>query len=286
MSRAIIRFTIRRGEVKIAAISDLHLDINKDYPVLDVLKEEVEKENADYLIIAGDIYEDFRNVIGEMRMLENGASFRVLYVPGNHDLWSPEPHKYKVDYIYSSFCDDERCLSGKYVIDRDVAFIGDVGWYDHSFGNHERFSDEMFAKMYYMGRTWQDSIKNPWTRDNMKRCDMQLDALSCALDMVRGKKVVAVTHMLPIREFTVLDARPEWEYFNAFLGSEKLGELFENKSVSYSISGHVHYRKEIEKNGVHYICPCLGYKSEWKFAKGHEEDLTYHIQSSLRCFEL
>lgn len=272
--------------MRIAAISDLHLDINRDYPVLDRLKEMVEKEGASYLLIAGDIYEDFRMIIREMKALENRSSFKVLYVPGNHDLWSPDPHAFDVDYIYSAFRDDERCLSGKCVIDNDVAFIGDVGWYDYSFGNHHRFSSEMFEKMSYMGRTWQDSIKNPWTIDNIRRCDIQLEAISSSLDKASGRKIVAVTHMLPIREFTVLDARPEWEYFNAFLGTEKLGRLFEERKVSYSISGHVHYRKEEKKNGVDYICPCLGYKSEWKSAKGHEMDLDYHIKASLRCFDL
>ena len=140
--------------------------------------------------------------------------------------------------------------------------------------------------MTYSGRTWQDALKNPWTRDNRRKCQAQLESLEEKLEKEKGKKIITVTHMLPIRDFTVLDARPEWEYFNAFLGSSRFGELFEKHGVSFSISGHVHYRKEVERNGVSYICPCLGYYSEWSFAKGHERDLAYHLRSSLRCFEI
>lgn len=272
--------------MRIAAISDLHIDINRDYPVLECLRDEVERSGASCLIIAGDISEDFRIVKDKMRALEDSASFSVLYVPGNHDLWSPEPSKFKIDYIYSSYRDDERCLSGKSVTLNGVTFIGDVGWYDYSFGNHERFCDEMFEKMTYSGRTWQDALRNPWTRDNRRKCQEQLESLEEKLEKAKGKKIVAVTHMLPIRDFTVLDARPEWEYFNAFLGSSRFGELFEKHGVSFSISGHVHYRREVERNGVSYICPCLGYYSEWRFAKGHERELTYHLRSSLRYFEI
>ena len=272
--------------MKIAAVSDLHLDINRNYPVLKLLRDEVEQSGASYLLVAGDITEDFHLASATMKELDENSSFSVLYVPGNHDLWSPEPSRYKIDYIYSFFNDDERCLSGKEMVDGDVAFIGDVGWYDYSFGNHLRFTDDMFEKMSYMGRTWQDGIKNPWTRDNRRRCSLQLDSIENSLKRVKDKKIITVTHMLPIRDFTVRDARPEWEYFNAFLGSTSFGKMFEDNKVCYSISGHVHYRKEVEKSGVNYICPCLGYYSEWKFAKGHETDLLYHIRASLRYFEI
>ena len=272
--------------MKIAVISDLHFDINRSYNVFEELKKEIEKSGSDYLLIAGDIYEDFRVVSERMRKLDTSSSFSVLYVPGNHDLWSPEPSRFKIDYIYSFYADDERCLSSKSVVDGDVAFVGDVAWYDYSFGNRERFTDEMFDKMSYMGRTWQDGIKNPWTMENKAVCEAQLEAIENTLKKVKGKKIIALTHMLPIKEFTVLDARPEWEYFNAFLGSEKLGVLFEKYNVSYSISGHVHYRKEVQKNGVHYICPCLGYHSEWRFAKGHEDELNCHLKDSIKYIEI
>ncbi len=273
--------------MKIAAISDIHLDINKDYDVLGAIRSEVESTGSDVLIVAGDIAEDFRVVQKSMEDLERTSSFRLLYVPGNHDLWSPDMDKYSTDYIYASYMGDERCLSGKTAEQGDVAFIGDVGWFDYSFGNHERFTDDSFDSMSYMGRTWQDKIHSSWTENNKAACALQLRSIEASIAKAGKKKIVAVTHMLPVREFTVLDARPEWEFFNAFLGSEKLGCLFEEKGVSVSVSGHVHYRKEIVKNGIRYICPCLGYESEWKgYSEEHANDVLYHVRDSLKYFEL
>ncbi len=270
--------------MKIAAISDLHLDINRDFDVLGKLVEILNGVSAGMLLAAGDISEDFRKTVRVMEEFEKMSGIRTFYVPGNHDLWSPDPHNYRVDYIYSAFKDDERCLSGKVIEEDGFSIIGDVGWYDYSFGNHERFSLEMFDRMSYMNRTWQDAYKNPWTRDNIRQNEIMLSSIENALKKAGSRNIIAVTHMLPIREFTVLDARPEWEYFNAFLGSEKLGQLFEKYSVRYSVSGHVHYRKEMMKNGISYICPCLGYHSEWRYAEGHEDDLEYHLRDALRIF--
>ena len=74
-----------------------------------------------------------------------------------------------------------------------------------------------------------------------------------------------VTHMLPIREFTVPVPNETWDYFNAFLGSSALGDLLLGyPDVKYSVCGHVHYRKEVEKEGRRFLCQCLGYSTEWQ----------------------
>ena len=28
--------------------------------------------------------------------------------------------------------------------------------------------------------------------------------------------------------------------------------------------GHVHFRKNLIENNIHYICPCLGYPRQWR----------------------
>jgi hypothetical protein len=71
--------------------------------------------------------------------------------------------------------------------------------------------------------------------------------------------------MLPIEEFTVPVPNETWDYFNAFLGSRALGDfLLSRPEVKYSVSGHVHYRKQVEKAGKTFICQCLGYSTEWQ----------------------
>jgi hypothetical protein len=69
--------------------------------------------------------------------------------------------------------------------------------------------------------------------------------------------------VLPIMDFTVQPPDSLWQYLNAFLGSKQYGELALNYSVKYSISGHVHYRKQITVENTTFICNCLNYAGQW-----------------------
>ncbi|MFV0412999.1 MAG: hypothetical protein ACK5L3_06960 [Oscillospiraceae bacterium] len=58
----------------------------------------------------------------------------------------------------------------------------------------------------------------------------------------RGKRLIAVTRMVGHPAFVVPETRPNWDYFNAFLGSARYGPLYQKYEVEYAIIGHVHFR--------------------------------------------
>ncbi|MBQ8638633.1 MAG: metallophosphoesterase [Lachnospiraceae bacterium] len=281
--------------MKFAVISDLHLDINKEYPVLDRLAEMAAAGRADGILIAGDITEHVSESISAMEQLEQKSGCRVFYVPGNHDLWSGDFSQLTTEEIYARYEADPRCLTGKPQIlqgkDGVFALIGDVGWYDYSFAN-PRFSETELEQMNRDGRTWQDKLKNQWTADNLQRMKIQSGKLEMRLAQIRSRygtdlPVIVMTHMIPVREFCVPEERTMWQYFNAYLGSAHLGELFERYRVSYSISGHVHYRKEAIHGATRYLCPCLGYHSEWKlYNEAHGTDLDWQLINTLHWIEI
>lgn len=35
--------------------------------------------------------------------------------------------------------------------------------------------------------------------------------------------------------------------------------------------GHVHFRKSLVENNITFLCPCLGYKREWRTADIYAE---------------
>ena len=78
--------------MKFAVISDLHLDINKEYPVLDRLAEMAAAVRADGILIAGDITEHVSESISAMEQLEQlGACLIGLEELGDfYDLPEPE----------------------------------------------------------------------------------------------------------------------------------------------------------------------------------------------------
>lgn len=275
--------------MKIALISDIHIDINKDYPVLETVAEAAVLKGADVLVIAGDISETPENTIAAMEQLEHLSGCQVYYVPGNHDMWNKNCPSAKTEDIYAGYVQDARCLSGKHVLlekgDVKLALTGDIGWYDYSMAS-PGYSQELLDGMSVGGRTWQDKFFNQWTADNKGQMMISLNQLEQQLAACGDARVMVVTHMLPVREFCVSTAKKDWSFFNAFLGSTALEDLYKRYAVRYAVCGHVHHRSEMEKDGIRHICPCLGYYSEWPMFGLEDDSLKKHVENAMYVLEI
>ncbi len=279
--------------MKIAVISDLHIDINEKFPVIDCLASYLKKHRADVLLVAGDICENAVYVKEAMEELEKQSGSRVLYVPGNHDMWSEHLEEVSTDEIYQIYKEDPRCLCDHPIVlkgeNGPFVVIGDIGWYDYSFASKE-YGFEELETMEHEGRIWQDRLKNQWTVDNKGCLEQMLNHLEKQLKEYIDYPAVVVTHMLPIKEFCVPEEREMWKFFNAFLGSEELEKLYNQYHVAYAVCGHVHYRKALKKEDTMYLCPCLGYHTEWEQAQqgneGHGEDLEWQIEHSVQWIDM
>lgn len=273
--------------MKTVFLSDLHVDINKDYNVPGVFSAYLKAQNAALAVIAGDVSENQEETLRTLEEIEQRAGVRVLFVPGNHDLWGKTDGT-DIRQIYARYEENEHCLCGKDAVFGELAFVGDAGWYDYSFGN-SRYTSADFDRMELHGRTWQDKLRNDWTKDNIGRSEWMTDRLRRRMEALPGKRLVLVTHMLPVREFTVPEERPDWDYFNAFLGSEKLGELCVSQGVEISVCGHVHYRKSFRRDGVYWMCRCLNYESEWQRQEGEllrEDICRRQVEEAAEVLEL
>ena len=118
--------------------------------------------------------------------------------------------------------------------------------------------------MQYEEIVWQDRINAVWDRTTLEMHRYFIKKLEDQLYQYRDRKVIVVTHVLPIKDFTVQPPDEMWKYMNAFLGSGEYGELIlKYPNVRYAVSGHVHYRKRVKIKSTEFICNCLGYRSEW-----------------------
>lgn len=271
--------------MRTAVISDIHIDINEEYDVIAGIAEYVRKNAVGLLLIAGDITSNPEKTIESVQKLESFCRVKVLYVPGNHDMWNQDSSYESNDKIYEMFLEDEHCLSGKVYETDNYVIIGDIAWYDYSFGNQERFDKQDFEKMTYEGRTWQDSLFNTWSRNNEVRCEWFCQQLDKRIreSKPKKKKIVLMTHMISHKAFAVPeDVNPIWSYFNAFLGSRKLTELCVENGVQYSICGHVHYRNTFTENQVTWMCRCLNYHTEWL----GDKDVRKQIEDAMEIIEL
>jgi putative phosphoesterase len=253
--------------VKIGVLSDIHVDMNDSEggDVTGALCHTIETDNIELFICAGDVADDFRRTIETIEEISACTGRRCLFVPGNHDIWVEYHPEMNSEQIYGALEELPDNLTASPIhLNEDWIAIGDLGWYDYSFGGAEYSKDE-FDRMRFGDRVWQDGIKAVWNRDTVAQHRHFHDKLKRQLEEHTDEKIIFVTHVLPIRDFTVLQPNEEWNYLNAFLGSEEYGELIERYgNVKYAISGHVHYRKTKRIGETEHICCCLGYVDQWK----------------------
>ncbi|WP_201319032.1 metallophosphoesterase [Paenibacillus sp. EPM92] len=265
--------------MRIGILSDLHVDKNNDDEfgtVQEALCSAASATNTDLLIVAGDISNNYVQTLNVLEEIEERAGIPCLFVPGNHDIWNLEHPELSSAYIYEELQRHERNLSkGAYAINDEWIVLGDTGWYDFSYGS-ERFEPEQFRAMTYGNRTWKDKLYVNWGSTPEQITDHFYDKLQKQLEACGGKKVILVTHVVNHDQFTVPMPHKDWDYFNAFLGSERYQELIRSysRSVKYAVCGHVHYRKKISIGSTQFICNCLGDKKEWLHSKRAYEEVS------------
>lgn len=255
--------------MKIGILSDIHTDINysEGDRVTPALVREIEQNDIDVMLIAGDLASDYTISASVVQTLRRESGIPVLFTPGNHDIWNENHPDLDSWTIYNRLMEIPGNLAaGPVDIDERWTVVGDLGWFDYSLGG-DSFSKEELSLMKYGGREWQDHIYAVWGRAPEEMHRFFYNKLVGSLETLRNRQVILATHMLPSREFTVGDDHPQaelWTYFNAFLGSEDYGSLADTyPQIKVSISGHVHYRKRFSRNGTLFLCNCLGYTSEW-----------------------
>ena len=251
--------------MKIGILSDIHVDLEHCGPqkVLEGIVAAIKKSAADVMIIAGDVANDFEITLRTLDDIEKASGVRCLFVPGNHDIWNENhPDKTAWDIYGALETFSGNLANGPVELKEGWMIIGDLGWYDYTFGS-QQYSIEEFDRMKIKDRLWQDKVKAVWQKPTLDMHRHFLTKLEKQLDDCRSSNIILVTHVLPIVDFTVQPPDDMWQYLNAFLGSVQYGELALKYSVKYAISGHVHYRKQIRYENTTFICNCLNYASQW-----------------------
>ncbi|MBW2633972.1 MAG: metallophosphoesterase family protein [Deltaproteobacteria bacterium] len=251
--------------MRIGILSDIHVDINLEAgsPVMDGLKSAITAKGLDKMIIAGDMASDYELTLACLHELEDATGVACLFVPGNHDIWNechPDITAWDAYDQLKSFTGN--LANGPRRLDGDWVAIGDIGWYDYSFGSPE-FSTEEFDRMKIDGRLWQDKVKAVWGCPTIEMHRYFFEKLEKQLQAHRNRKIILVLHVLPLQYFTVPEPNRMWSYLNAFLGSAQYGELALEYDVRYVLCGHVHYRKQTRIHNTEFICNCLNYSDQW-----------------------
>lgn len=262
-----------KKNMRVGIISDLHVDENEKAgkPVVETLLRVIGNSGVDAVLIAGDVSNDYRETLAFFNTIERESGISCYHVPGNHDLWNEaHPHKNAWDIYHELLSFKGNLANGPVELPGGWVLLGDVGWYDYSFGGKE-ISREEFDKMQFEGRIWQDKIKAIWDRSTLEMHQYFLDKLEAQLKRWQHHKLILMTHVVPHPAFTVQKPNAMWRYLNAFLGSTAYGSLAQQYQVEYAVFGHVHYRMTKTIDGTTYACRCLGTYDEWDYFHGKTE---------------
>ncbi len=227
------RQPIENTPVRIAFISDLHFDHNAG--LLPVLADRLRSAPVDALVLGGDLFSGFSRLATTLKRL-NEVVPRVLYLPGNHDLWVTDTNGLLDSrQLYEAVLPRVVHHSGAHylglspVYDGPVAIVGVTGWYEDFPGGQLTTPDAVCC-------VW------PGFEKPKEVLEWQLELLEQQLEEAssRADRIFVVTHTASfVRLITPSIHEDLWPY----VGSDRLGDLiYRYPKVVYTTSGHVHAR--------------------------------------------
>lgn len=251
--------------------SDLHYGHN---PVgdraVEALARHVVDSPVDALLLGGDIAKNRDSTEACLALFE-GFSGARLAVPGNHDIWMPGWERAGTSWdIHNHFLPGVFRERGFHPLHLEplevdeVTFVGSMGWYDYSFRDEEigiplscyRKKTPPWARH----AIWSDArfASFPQTDEALTRKLVGL--LGGQLQEARSDTVVALVHHVVTKKLLVHPRErvpKKWRFANAFLGSERLGDVLAgDPRVEQIFCGHIHLPMHAVKGGAR--CTTVG----------------------------
>lgn len=237
--------------MRIFASSDLHTDFKENWLLLEQLSNSLYQN--DVLIVAGDIAHNLSLVKRTLELLRSKFK-RVLYVPGNHELWVKGESLDSLEK-FSSILDlcKEIDVETRPLELSSCAIVPLFSWYEASF-------DLEIDKKEVL-KNWSDFYFCQWPKDLKSIAsyflDLNQDRLKCY-----SKPVISFSHFLPRQE--LLPGR-EWLKFKALpqvSGCLAIDKQIRQINSTVHVFGHSHINWDVTIKGVRYIQNALSYPRE------------------------
>lgn len=263
--------------MKIAVLSDIHIDYNKKYEVTRNLIEFLGENDCSSIIIAGDISSDYKETEKFLDKMSE-ESISTYFVLGNHDYWNKEISFFETIRHFIEYTKDNRFtkyLDVRFFKAGESVIVGNSGWYDYSF-RPAYVSIKEADKMRHAGGTWPDKRFIDYGGfSNIKIANILLKdlKLQMTVPIQQNKNIISVTHIVPDSRFATFVGDDSYDYCTSFFGNTSIGEYYkETPEIKTIIFGHTHTPFDITIAEQRYICSPLGYYShEWKTLSAKEE---------------
>lgn len=238
--------------MRVFAVSDIHIDYeaNADW----VAKLSMVDYRDDLLILAGDVTDTLRKLDWCLKAL--AKRFRkVLFVPGNHDLWVIRDQPLKTSLQkFDEVLDVVESSGGSMETfrDRDVAIVPILSWYDYSFG--EPGEELRSVWMDYHACRWPGGF----TVQDVAAHFAGLNDKATPTD----DTVITYSHFVPRLDLMPSFAPCAARLLYPVLGSTALDRQLRALNSSIHVYGHSHVNRHMTIDGVTYINNAFGYPHE------------------------
>lgn len=242
--------------MRVFALSDIHIDYEVNAQWIAGLSAADYRD--DVLILAGDVSDKLRLLDWCLSTLARRFK-KVLFVPGNHDLWvirdagtKTSLQKFKeVSAVVESSGASMRPFTA-----RGVSIIPLLGWYDYSFGEPQ--GDLHSWWMDYHACRWPDGFREKeiaahFAALNKHECDL-------------GRHVITFSHFLPRIDLMPDFIPPAKRLLYPVLGSTQLENQLRTFNPDIHVYGHSHVNRNVKIGGVTYINNAFGYPEEARIA--------------------
>lgn len=256
---------------RLLAISDLHVGYRANRDLVSALHPD---SPDDWLIVAGDVAERMEDIAWALGLLAQRFA-RVIWAPGNHELWTigSDPITLRGEARYDKLVEVCRSLGVVTPEDPYPIWNGDSGpvaivplflLYDYTFrpdGTHTK--DEALALAYQTGVVCTDeSTLYPDPYDSREGwCDARVTLSEKRLaELPPGLPVVMVNHYPLVREPTRL---LHYQQFALWCGTERTADWHRRFNAIAVVYGHLHIRRTSWHDGVRFMEVSVGYPREW-----------------------
>lgn len=265
--------------MKLYAISDLHLSYQINRQALEALPAYPE----DWLIMAGDLGETMAQYRYGLALLTKKFA-RVLWVPGNHDLWTlptaaqeePDVRGEEKYQALVAVCREYGVLTpedpypvwpgeGPQVILAPLFLL-----YDYSFRpDHVTLDDALDWAAETDVRCADEALLYPDPYPSrIDWCTARCIATEQRLRTEVAERPVILINHFPLRQALIrLKYIPR---FSLWCGTRRTEDWHTRFPVVAVISGHLHMRATDYQQGVRFEEVSLGYPSQWNQSRGIE----------------
>lgn len=266
---------------RLFAISDLHVIYTENRAIVDRMQPE---RDGDWLIVAGDVGEIVSDIEWALGLLSRRFE-KVIWVPGNHELWTPREDPVQLRGVERYRHLVELCRSLGVITPEDPYPVWDPDGdpvlivplfllYDYSFrpvGTYTR--EQALARAYEVGVVCTDEMllhpdpypsREAWCWARIAETERRLARER------RGLPTVLINHFPLVREPTRILRYPE---FAQWCGTERTADWHLKYDARVAVYGHLHIPRTTWYDGVRFEEVSVGYPREWRRRSGRPGQL-------------